>query len=206
MIQNRGVRKGVLIVGDSLPTNQFTLKNINSVLDPRHTVYNSLIVPIKYYLNNYLNSFGYRLPMEECETDFIYYINAVQDPRTKIKPDLSELEREVIRPDHKIILSMGSFAFRCVDVILNPNNKIKKSYSIEDLGNEFRKRIFEYRPKLHLPILHNVANLRFERTKDFIVDDGNNYISYFHYVGVSLGKLLLNHKEEFNFIQSLVNK
>jgi len=46
MESSRGNRGGILVVGDSLPSNTETVKNIKAVLDPEHPVYNSLIVPI----------------------------------------------------------------------------------------------------------------------------------------------------------------
>lgn len=198
----RGKRNGVLIIGDSLPPARTTLGNIKTVLDPTHPVYNSLIVPIKFYLNNYLNSIGYCLPLEEYETDYFYYINAIQDPETKSKPDLSELEKEINRPEHKVILSMGSFVFKSVEQILKPGLKMQKSYSIKDLGKIFSERIEGNSFPIHLPILHNVANLKFEKTKDFISDYNRNHISYFQYVGVRLGELLIKNKQEFNFLNT----
>ena len=53
MLQSRGTRRGILIVGDSSPANLQTVQNISYVLDQSHPVYNSLIIPLKFYLNNY---------------------------------------------------------------------------------------------------------------------------------------------------------
>ena len=178
------------------------LNNISYVLDQSHPVYNSLIIPIKYYLNNYFNDNGYKLPLEKYDNDFFYYINAVEDPLTKSKPDLTNLKEEVIRPEHKIILSMGNFAFWAVENVLGRN--VKKNLSIKELGNIFLDRISNTEYPIHLPILHNIANLKFERTKDFIIDNETNYISYFHYVGVKLGELLLNRKDDFEFIEKFI--
>ena len=75
--------------------------------------------------------------MEEYNEDFFYYINAVQDPLTKRSPDLSELEKEVKRPDHKIILCMGSFAYKSVIQKIHLEAEVKKNYSIRDLGEYF---------------------------------------------------------------------
>ena len=93
MKATRGNRSGILVVGDSLPPNQTTVTKLESVLDPRHSVYNSLIVPLKYYLNNYLNSQGYQLPLEKVENDFFFYINAIDDPATKSNPNLTKLKK-----------------------------------------------------------------------------------------------------------------
>ena len=92
----RGTEFGITIVGDSLPPKSITLIKLASVLDPTHPVYNSLIVPIKYYLNNYLNSRGYQLPEEKVNDDFFYYINAIDDSGTKSNPDLSILKKELL--------------------------------------------------------------------------------------------------------------
>lgn len=196
----RGQRKGILIVGDSLPPNQTTVSKLESVLDPRHSVYNSLIIPFKYYLNNYLNTQGYQLPLETAGKDFFFYINAIDDPTTKNNPDLSKLKQEVDRPEHKIILSMGNFAFWAVESVLG--REVKKNLSIVELGQHFydRLNVIDVNLKINFPILHNVANLKFEDAKTFITKDEENYISYFHYVGVQLGKLLMNNKDVFTLI------
>jgi len=201
MIHTRGSKRGILIVGDSLPSNQITLSKLDSVLDPKHTVYNSLIIPIKYYLNNYLNSQGYKLPLEKSNEDFFYYINTIEDPKTKSNPDLSKLKSEVESHEHKIILSMGNFAFWAVEKVLGRD--IEQNSKIKELGSVFDSRLEDVEYPIHLPILHNIANLKFERAKDFIANDESNYISYFHYVGVRLGELLLKMKDEFEFIETL---
>ncbi len=194
---SRGNRSGILIVGDSLPPNPKTTKNIKEVLDPIHPVYNSLLVPIKYYLNSYLNSQGFQLPLEKKSEDFFYYINAIDDPKTKNNPDLSKLKTEVGRADHKIILSMGSFAFWAVESVFG--REAKRNLGIKELGQIFYDRLskIEANRILNLPILHNSANRKFEEAKSFIAQEPENYISYFHYVGVQLGKLLIKNKESF---------
>lgn len=199
MKHTRGFRNGILIVGDSLPPNIKTTSNIKSVLDPKHPVYNSLIVPIKYYLDNYLNSQGYQLPLEKVGEDYFFYINAVDNPKTKSNPNLTKLKKEIKRPEHKIILSMGSFAFWAVEYCLNEDCSLNKKLSIVRLGEIFDKRMnsLSVQPKLNLPILHNVANLKFEEAIKFIAEYKDRYISYFHYVGTQLGKLLLTNRDEF---------
>ena len=199
----RGNRFGILVVGDSLPSNAKTVKNICSVLDPKHPVYNSLIVPIKYYINNYLNSQGYQFPKEKSGDDFFYYINAVDDPKTKSKPNFSELIKEINQKGHNIILCMGEFAFGAVETIKNNKNSGTFKFSISKLGDIFSNRLntLEIVFPLVLPILHNTANRKFEKSDLFIPGEiRKEYISYFHYVGVSLGKLLVNNKEHFNNI------
>lgn len=201
MLKSRGSRKGILIVGDSDPANQHTISNISRVLDPIHPVYNSLIVPIKFYINNYLNSHGYKLPIEEKNNDYFYYINAVQNPKTKSNPDLTEMEIEVKRPEHKIILSMGNFSFWAVESRFDKESKIKKNLGIKNLGKIFYDRINKEKIEfpINLPILHNSANRKFEEANKFIMEDQTSYISYFHYVGVSLGRIQLKYKNIFRF-------
>lgn len=200
MIYTRGNRNGILIVGDSLPPNKNTIQKISQVLDPTHPVYNSLIIPIKYYINNYLISKDFQLPLEKPNVDFFFYINAIDDPSTKSNPDLNVLNREVNRTEHKIILPMGSFAFWSVENVLE--RVTKKNCTIEELGRIFYQRI-SITPidfPIVLPILHNVANLKFEETKKFIMDQSKEYISYYHYVGFQIGKLLLSNKDNFALI------
>ena len=196
----KGTRKGILIVGDSPPPVQSSVSNIVSVFDPVHPVYNSLIVPVKYYINNYLNSVGYGLPLEALETDYFYYACAIKSQGAKIKSGLTELTAEVNRPEHKIILSMGSFVFKTVERILNPDGIILNSYSIKEMGRIFSERLEASEFPIHLPVLHDIANLKHELTKNFIGDYDFNYLSYFHFVGVNLGELLMKHKEEFEFV------
>jgi len=200
MKSQRGKRNGILVVGDSLPANQKTVNKLESVLDPSHSVYNSLIIPIKYYLDNYLNSQGYQLPLELAGEDFFYYINAIDDPTTKSNPNLIKLKQEVERPEHKIILSMGNFAFYAVEAVLS--REVKKNLSIVELGQHFYNRlnVIDVNLKVNFPILHNVANLKFEDAIKFITKDEENHISYFHYVGVQLGKLLMNNIDVFTLI------
>jgi|ERR1035437_8447052 hypothetical protein len=201
LLSFRGNSLGVLIVGDSLPANKNTVNNIGSVLDPRHPVYNSLIIPIKYYLNNYLNSCGFQLPLDKQNDDFFYYINAVENPLTKKNPDLSNLGMELKKQEHKIILCMGNFAFWAVEQVFD--RKTRRDNSIAKLGEIFTLRINENNLKfpIILPILHNIANLKFEKCIEYIPDIAReNYISYFHYVGVQLGQLILRHIKDFQFV------
>ncbi|HEX9739382.1 MAG TPA: hypothetical protein VGA29_01295 [Ignavibacteriaceae bacterium] len=196
----RGDRRGFLIIGDSQSPEQSPVKNMVTVFDPVHPVYNSLIVPVKYYINNYLNSVGYGLPLEALETDYFYYACAIKSQGAKIKSGLTELTAEVNRPEHKIILSMGSFVFKTVERILNPDGIILNSYSIKEMGRIFSERLEASEYPIHLPVLHDIANLKHELTKNFIGDYDFNYLSYFHFVGVNLGELLMKHKEEFEFV------
>jgi len=93
---------------------------------------------------------------------------------------------------------MGSFAFWAVEDCMGGDYNTNKKLSIVKLGQIFSDRIkASHFYKLNLPILHNIANLKFEEAIKFIAKDEDLYISYFHYVGVQLGKLLINNKDVF---------
>jgi len=204
MNSSRGSRNSILIVGDSLPSNLKTQYNITQVLDPIHPVYNSIIIPIKFYINNYLLQKNYQLPIEKKGMDFFFYINAISDAEEKNNSDLTELIKEInpLYCPYKLILSMGSFAFYSVEKVFERN--VKKKLSINELGEYFFNRINlknKIKFPINIPILHNIVNLKFEKATNFIYQNSDKYISYHHYVGEKIAEFIVNSINDFNFIK-----
>lgn len=81
----------ILIVGDS-PSKK--VENIKEVLDRNHMIYNSIIIPIKYYTEKYLNKYNYTFP--ECfndEKDIFRYVNAIEDSENKKELDRKGMKK-----------------------------------------------------------------------------------------------------------------
>lgn len=68
----------ILIVGDSFPDVE-----VEEVLGRTHPIYNSIILPIKYYINEYLiMEYGFKLPEYFYNNDDIfYYVNAIRNKK-----------------------------------------------------------------------------------------------------------------------------
>lgn len=59
----------ILMAGDSFPDVE-----VGEALDRTHPIYNSIILPIKYYINEYLiMQYGYKLPKDFYNNDDIFY-------------------------------------------------------------------------------------------------------------------------------------
>lgn len=122
----------ILVVGDS-PT--YKVKNVVKTLDPNHFIYNSIIVPIKYYTNEYLiKNYNCKLPEDFNSTkDTFRYINAIDNwflkwgldtTKTDNLSRLDKLKEEIIDRDsnefkYKIIVCIGDFAYFAVKAVLD---------------------------------------------------------------------------------------
>ncbi|MCB2305619.1 hypothetical protein LGL08_00120 [Clostridium estertheticum] len=205
----------ILIVGDSRSKN---VKNIREVLDKNHLIYNSIIIPIKYYTEKYLNKHKYKLT--ECfndKEDIFRYVNAIEDSNDKKglntdteKEKLYNLKDEVYDENnefkYRIIISLGDFAYFAVRVVLNRyegkeqhrySSRAKNKYDIKTLGEHFNRnsKIDVEKDIYILPILHNISNRinDIDKLIEFIPKDKReNYISYYCYIGECLGKILVN--------------
>ncbi len=221
----------ILIVGDSPSRN---VKNIREVLDRNHVIYNSIIIPIKYYTEKYLNEHNYRLAERFNDKEDIFrYVNAIEDsdnkkglnPETE-KEKLYNLKEEIYDKDEKfkyrIIICLGDFAYFAVRAILKKyegkeqhrygsNNK----YDIKTIGEQFcRNSEIDLEKEIYiLPILHNISNRIDDLNKltEFIPKEKRtNYISYYCYIGECLGKILIsdvNKKDRYkNYLHYIGNR
>lgn len=213
----------ILIVGDSPSKNA---NNIKEVLDRNHIIYNSIIIPVKYYTEKYLNENKYRLNEKFNDIDDIFrYVNAIENNDDKNgldmerdKDKLITLRNEIYDKNnvikYRIIICLGDFAYFAVRAVLNRYNGHEKhkygsknKYSIEDLGKEFYKnsKIDINKDVYILPILHNIVNRikDVDKLLEFIpAEERNNYISYYCYIGERLGKILI---EDINKIEKYKN-
>lgn len=173
----------ILIIGDS-PTE--TVDNVGKALDPNHYIYNSIIVPIKYYTNEYLiENYKCKLPHDfNNSKDIFKFINAVDNGgkkkglNAKEVDDLRKLDKlrdEIISKDssefkYKILICMGDFAYFAVKALLNKFGEKEKReypenedglYSIKELGEIFynNSNAEKYSSDMYiLPVLHNISN------------------------------------------------
>lgn len=173
----------ILVVGDS-PTE--TVDNVEKAIDPNHYIYNSIIVPIKYYTNEYLiKNYKCKLPYDfNNRTDIFKFINAVDNGGkkkgldTKESYDLRKLDKlkdEIVDKNkkqfrYKIVICMGDFAYFAVKAVLGKFGEGEKReypqnedglYSIEELGEIFYKNsdIIKCNNDIYiLPVLHNISN------------------------------------------------
>lgn len=205
----------ILIVGDSLPENEDTQRDLHEILDRRGVTYNSIIVPLKYYMNEYLIShYNLKLPFEN-ENDIFRYVNAVDNPKDKwgLNPSDStyqiktaKLRNEIFATDiknkYRLIICMGDFAYFAVRSLLGiyhpRENHYYRSkgtkYEIYRLGEFFNSGVANYIAGGNniLPILHNSSNLSFSKTNEFIpVQRRNDYKFYLQYVAEEISKLML---------------
>lgn len=227
-LYKRGYEKSpIIIIGDSLPKKLETRERIREILDRRHITYNSIIIPLKYYINDYLfkNYKGeYRLPVE-TKDDIFMYVNAIENPENKSglnldeeddKAKINKLRECIFSKDrvckYKIIICLGDFSYFAVRSVFNIYNKRethrypKKTckYNIEKLGEYFFKEINsdEKTTPYILPILHNISNLRFEKTDTFIPESiRGNYVSYLQYIGESIAKVMMNDNEIKEYLE-----
>lgn len=207
----------ILIVGDSFPNVQ-----VGEVLDRAHPVYNSIILPMKYYLNEYLiMEYGCKLPGDFCNNDDIfYYVNAIRnkndkgglEPETKDGKEKLKVLKNVIFGDdgeskYKIIICLGDFAFFAVrsQFLIYYGREQKRycksgtKYGIQKLGEHFSKNSEGYikNHKVYvLPVLHNSANRQFDKSKLFVPEDErDDYLSYHQYVAEKVANILINDPE-----------
>ncbi|MCB2294335.1 hypothetical protein LGK95_12525 [Clostridium algoriphilum] len=203
----------ILIVGDSPSKN---VKNVRAVLDRNHGIYNSIIIPIKYYTEKYLSKYNYKLA--ECfndKEDIFRYVNAIEDSDNKkgLNPEKEEekllnLNEEIYDKNkvfkYKIIICLGDFAYFAVRAVLksyegNEQHRYgtKNKYNIKTIGEHFSKNSeVDIEKDIYiLPILHNISNRinDIDKLREFIPENKRtNYISYYCYVGECLGKILIN--------------
>ena len=213
----------VLIIGDSLPSNKSTRENLWEILDRRHPVYNSIIVPLKYYINEYLiEKYRLKLPSDfKNKEDIFRYINA-------FKPEVKDYEQdnfdedmiieEIESNNYRIVLCMGVNVFKRVKKLFEEKYgfdeiKVKKSGGqIRELGRFFEENIKKHKAgqSIILPILHNSINQNFRFAHRFIppFEDKclNNfrseYICSHEYIAENIAEIMI--KDE-NIKKYLVN-
>lgn len=217
----------VLIVGDSLPSKEETQNQLIEILDRTGVTYNSIIVPLKYYMNEYLiKKYSLKLPSDSNnKSDIFRFINAIDNSNDKWRLNplsekynlvIKKLKEEIFNknPKYKIILCMGDFSYfavRSLFEIYHPReNKFYKSsgtkYTIERLGRFFQESLTNYEKGniLILPILHNSTNLHFYRTKEFIPKDKrNNYINYLNYIAEELSEIIVSDIEMKKYLKEI---
>jgi len=224
----RGLKSSpILIVGDSLPKSEDTRNKLDEILDRRGVTYNSIIIPLKYYINEYLISkYRKKLPFDlNNREDIFRFVNALDDPGEKMGLDggsekLNNLKYEIFNKNedaYEVILCMGDFAFFAVRSLFNKYNPREKKhyprngskYTIERLGTFFGKniKIHEKGKPIILPILHNSSNLHFSSTVNFIpVNKRLQYISYMQYIAEEIGELMMKNTKMEGFLCSTANR
>jgi hypothetical protein len=217
----------VLIVGDSLPEKETTQGKLLEILDRRGVTYNSIIVPLKYYINEYLiKKYKLKLPSDSNNKEDIFrFVNAINNPDDKRGLDplnrnysivLKNLSNEIFdnnnKTKYRLILCMGDFSYFAVRSLFEKyhpgENKFYKSsgtrFKIGKLGQFFQQGIREYKKGdniLILPILHNSSNLHFQKTNEFIPKDKrNNYISYLNYIAEEVSEIIMNDIEMTKYL------
>lgn len=203
----------VLFVGDSPSKN---VKNVREVLDRNHMIYNSIIIPIIYYTQKFLNKMGYSFPNKiDNEDDIFRYINAIENSEYKkgITADSKEFENlknEVYKDKNEmifrypIIICLGDFSYfaiRCVTKRFNPREKhyygSSCKYDINRIGQYFNEnsKVDSQKDVYILPILHNVSNRikDLEKLREFIPEgDRNRCVSYQSYIGKKIAQILVD--------------
>lgn len=216
----------ILIVGDSLPENKDTQLKLSEILDRRGVIYNSIIIPLKYYINNYLYNYRLKLPSEN-NNDIFRYVNAVDNPNDKsgLNPldsaysnKISKLRNEILdlnnNNKYSIIICMGDFSYFAVRTLFDkyyPREKkcYRKNgtkFTIRRLGEFFQNGIDQYKPGGDniLPILHNSSNLSFSKTDEFIPSQRKGtYKCYLQYVGEEIGKVMRKDEKIRSYLEAL---
>lgn len=190
-LKSRGAENSpILIIGHSLPKNSDTIKNIKEVLDRRHLVYNSIIIPLKYYINQYLyNDKGYLLRNDYMNREDIFlYINAFDEELSGKKLDEKLLKEYINKQSVKIVLCMGIDVFKAILKMYKHNLGLGVRYRYDfthkilgkknfDNDTEFLGESFDFLSnnegkivpnKYILPILHNSSNTNFQNTAKFV--------------------------------------
>lgn len=219
----------ILIVGDSLPQKEKTQNELLEILDRRGVTYNSIIVPLKYYMNEYLiKKYSLKLPSDSNNKDDIFrFVNAINNPDDKwgLNPlsasyslIIKNLKEEILNNNnqskYRLILCMGDFSYfavRSLFKMYHPReNKFYKSsgtkYKIDRLGQFFEESIRNHKKGniLILPILHNSSNLHFHRTQEFIPKDKrNNYISYINYISEEISEIIVSDIEMKKYLKEI---
>lgn len=218
----RGPQKSpILIVGDSLPESKVTRDRLVEILDRRGVTYNSIIIPLKYYINEYLiGKYSLKLPYDfNNREDIFRFVNAIDEPEQKSglqgNSDLLDgLRSEILNERAEkpvIILCMGDFAFFAVRAVLNKYNSFEKKsypksgtkYTLEKLGAYFDKNV-DIKDKENpyiLPILHNSSNLHFHNSEKFIPQNKRRkYIYYMQYIAEELCEIMVNNTRLKNYL------
>jgi len=175
-------------------------------------LYNGLIVPIKYYLNQYLilNS-PLRLISETVGQEPFHYASVVESERDKKKPpNPVNLRSILLAVNPVLVLTLGDFAFSSCQVALGHDSEIRH-FSSADLGDIYRQNMIKLRMSDNegqaiLPLL-GCDYLKEPRTGDAFIgpEDPALFLSYFHYLGCTLGRLFLDlyAKKQYRWSKSI---
>jgi hypothetical protein len=178
-------------------------------------LYNGLIVPMKFYLNQYLllNS-PLRLISETMGREPFHYVSAVDSERDRKKPmNPASLRNVLLAVNPVLVLTLGDFAYACCQLASGQANSLR-AYSASDLGELYRQNMIKLRlsdneGQATLPLLGREA-LRDPSLGDgFIGDeDPSLFLSYFHYLGCTLGRLFLDlhAKKEYRWNQTMLKQ
>ncbi|MGK0466859.1 hypothetical protein [Clostridium sp.] len=217
----------ILIVGDSLPEKERTQDKLKEILDRRGVTYNSIIVPLKYYMNEFLiEKYKLKLPSDlNNKGDIFRFVNAVNnyDNKWGLNPlninytsVVKNLREEIFDSNNKVkyrlILCLGDFSYFAVRSLFKKYNErenkfYRKSgtkYTIERLGKYFQQSIDKHENILILPILHNSTNLHFSLTQDFIPKDKRNiYVSYLSYIAEEISRIIISDIEMKKYLKDI---
>lgn len=178
-------------------------------------VYNGLIVPMKHYLNQYLllNS-PLRLISETVGREPFHYVSAVDSERDRKRPiNPVSLRNTLLAANPILVLTLGDFAFACCQVASGQAGSLR-SYSASDLGEIYRQNMIKLRlsdkeGQAFLPLLGREV-LRDPGLGDGFIgnEDPSLFLSYFHYIGCTLGRLILDlcAKQHYRWNQTILKQ
>jgi hypothetical protein len=171
-------------------------------------LYNGLIVPMKYFINQYLllNS-SLRLISETLGQEPFHYAAAVEGDRDKRKqPNVVNLRNVLLAVNPILILALGDFAYASCQVALDQAAETRVVPAAE-LGEIYRRNMIQLRLSANegqalLPLLGREYLKDYSQGDAFIgAEDPSLFISYFHYLGCTLGRLVLDlyHKNQYRW-------
>ncbi len=189
----------VLIVTDVAQDDNHQEATGANVLSRNGAIYNGLVVPLKYYLNQYLilNS-PMRLVSETVAQEPFHYAAAVESSRDRRRqPNLLNLRNVLLAVNPVVILTLGEYAYQCSQQALGTED-VPAHLSAAQLGEVYRQNMIKLRfseneGKAVLPLLGREYFADSGLGDAFIgEEDPALFISYFHYLGCTLGRLFLD--------------
>ncbi len=174
-------------------------RNDHSAFHRDGPLYNGIIIPVKYYLNQYLilNS-NMRLISETVAEEPFHYVAAVESPKDRKRElNLVNLRNVLLGVDPLVVLTLGDFAYTCCQLALGKSSETHPGKA-KILGEIYRQnmiqlRMHENEGQVVLPILGREYLADHTLGNEFIgEEDPALFISYFHYLGCTLGRLFLD--------------
>ena len=193
----------IWLIGDSSPKRWEP--ELRTPLDSRHPARHIIWTPVLEQLQlNLYASIGKRL-----QTDDLYIRNAVHNSSDKpenssdwssnlnLKSEIRQMSELLHRYKPTLLFSFGEFAFEFTRRSLN-KSPIQASWSIDQLGNVFSKRIEAFNPKKInvIPLLHAIiarGEIIENHRKFTKLENGN----YYDFVGQKIADCLVRNQTVF---------